>query len=422
MTTYEDTTVEADPRQVRGKLIAEMDRIEQQRSGKYRVHSQFGNGWYTVSMKLQSCTCPDYEERQSRCKHVWAVEYHEERVMKYRDTTVTEVRKRTYTRNWSDYNASQTEEKARVMSLLAEACAGIAQPHQSNGRPRLSLADMTFASILKVYSGMSSRRFISDLRDAQDAGYIERVPHFNSISNTLADEALTPILQSLVSLTAAPLRSIERDFAIDSSGFSTQQYMRWVEHKWGNSDSGRYREWMKCHLTVGVLTKIVTAVEVTDWRGADSPQFPVLVERTASAFPVREVSADKAYLSRANLESVVRVGATPFIPFKSTTVVPTEDSVWGRMYHWIALNRDTFLTNYHKRSNVESAFSMIKAKFGGSVRGKCETSQRNEVLAKVVCHNLSVLVHAHRSYGVQPQFGPEFRAASGEARAEVLLF
>ena len=55
-----------------------------------------------------------------------------------------------------------------------------------------------------------------------------------------------------------------------------------------------------------------------------------------------------------------------------------------------------------------------------SEREKCETSQRNEVPAKVVCHNLSVLVHAMRTHNVQPQFGPEVpgRAAIGE----VLLF
>ena len=34
------------------------------------------------------------------------------------------------------------------------------------------------------------------------------------------------------------------------------------------------------------------------------------------------------------------------------------------MFHFFSLNRETFLSHYHKRSNVESTFSMIKAKFG----------------------------------------------------------
>ncbi len=74
------------------------------------------------------------------------------------------------------------------------------------------------------------------------------------------------------------------------------------------------------------------------------------------------------------------------------------------MYHWVALNRETFLSHYHKRSYVESAFHMIKSKFGDSVRSKGETAQENEVLAKVLCHNIVVLIHAMRSLGVEPNF------------------
>ena len=33
------------------------------------------------------------------------------------------------------------------------------------------------------------------------------------------------------------------------------------------------------------------------------------------------------------------------------------------MYHMFAVQRDTFLSRYHQRSNVETTFSMIKGKF-----------------------------------------------------------
>jgi transposase len=64
-----------------------------------------------------------------------------------------------------------------------------------------------------------------------------------------------------------------------------------------------------------------------------------------------------------------------------------------------------FLAHYHQRSNVESTFSMLKRKFGGSVRSKCFTAQVNEVLCKALCHNLVVLVHAMHELGVEPEFG-----------------
>jgi len=49
------------------------------------------------------------------------------------------------------------------------------------------------------------------------------------------------------------------------------------------------------------------------------------------------------------------------------------------------------MKHYHKRSNVESTMNMIKSKFDTFVRSKNEQSQKNEVLAKVLCHNLCVL-------------------------------
>ena len=46
-----------------------------------------------------------------------------------------------------------------------------------------------------------------------------------------------------------------------------------------------------------------------------------------------------------------------------------------RTYHYYNLNRADFLAHYHKRSNVETTFSMIKAKFGGAVRSKTPVAQ-----------------------------------------------
>ena len=69
-----------------------------------------------------------------------------------------------------------------------------------------------------------------------------------------------------------------------------------------------------------------------------------------------------------------RQRGAPFIPFKSNTVATTEDSTWGRMYHYFMLKREDFLSHYHRRSNVETVFSMCKAKFGDSVRSKSDTA------------------------------------------------
>ena len=45
---------------------------------------------------------------------------------------------------------------------------------------------------------------------------------------------------------------------------------------------------------------------------------------------------------------------------------------------------------YHRRSNIESGFSAIKRKYGGSVSGKSSTSIKTELSCKAIAHNLEL--------------------------------
>jgi transposase len=312
---------------------------------------------------------------------------------------------------WTNYNAAQSEEKHRFVELLADLCSTVPQPPRppGAGRPRLPLSDMLFASVFKVYVRFSSRRFTSDLRDAYTAGLIDSRPHFNSVSNYLSSPELTGILKELITASSLPLKAVESDFAVDSSGFSTCRYVRWFNKKYGRETDNR--EWVKAHLMCGVNTKAVTAVDISGWAAHDTNYFIPLLARTAAHFGVEEVSADKAYLSRKNLNAVEAVGGMPFIPFKSNTLEPTEAGAWARMYHLFMYKREEYMEHYHKRSNIETAYSMIKGKFGSALRSKSDTGQINEALCKVLAHNICVLIQAMHTFNIHPIFCAESQAA-----------
>ena len=144
----------------------------------------------------------------------------------------------TYTQDWAAYNRAQCQEKERFLPMLADLCTTVPQPPQGRGRPRLPVSDMAFAAVSKVYAGLSARRFDSDVRENTAKGLTAQDPHFNTRSAIPADPEMTPVLRSLVELSALPLKAVECDFAADSTGFTTCRFVRWYDHKWGRQRGG----------------------------------------------------------------------------------------------------------------------------------------------------------------------------------------
>jgi hypothetical protein len=302
------------PRQQKGLEIATGYRIKESAKG-FMVPSQSGQGPYLVTLNetAASCTCPDFELRHQRRKHIYAVEYTLTREQQPDGTTVlTRTTRATYRQDWPVYNAAQTHERGHFLELLRGLCDGIVQPPQALGRPRHLLADVVFSLIYKVYLMRSGRRATSDWRGEDLKPFLGKVPHYNSVFRCLKDPALMPLLKTLIEESALPLKGVETDFAVDSSGFSTSTLSHWYDERYGRYR--RERRWVKVHLMCGVHTHVVTSVEVTPTDSADAPQFAGLVAITARRFPVQEVSADKAYLSVDNLQAVASIGARAYNP------------------------------------------------------------------------------------------------------------
>ncbi len=75
------------------------------------------------------------------------------------------------------------------------------------------------------------------------------------------------------------------------------------------------------------------------------------------------------------------------------------------MYRFYQYNEEWFKSHYHRRSNVEATFSMIKRKFGERLRSKTRTAQINEVLCKVLAYNLCCVIQSMYELGVDADFG-----------------
>lgn len=400
-------------RRQRGYDISQRFNIKKE--GSFYLVPSTKSGKYKVDLFNQTCTCPDFEIRKAKCKHLFATEFHiDSQYLNAIDNIPAEVKekpkKKTYPQpNWKAYHQSQVSEKIQFQYLLNQLCQGIKTPKGETGRPRFEFSDLIYSMAYKVYSCFSSRRFMSDLHEAFGKEYLKKLPHYNTIINAFGFGDITPSLIYLIEMSSLPLATIEKDFAVDSTGVSTSRFFRWHYAKHGDTKLIDKRDWVKIHLICGVKTNIVSAVEISEKYAGDSPYFNPLVRKTSLNFTIDEVSADAAYSSEDNMKTVLDLGGMPYIAFRSNATgegSPTKE-IFRNMYHYYSLNQERFFEHYHKRSNVETTFMMIKTKFGDALRSKTQTAMVNEALCKVLAHNLCCIITSMHELGLQPKFWKE---------------
>jgi len=255
----------------------------------------------------------------------------------------------------------RTSRQSTFEYLLRYLCDNLEQPLQSSGRPKLPLSDVIYASVLKVYVNKSGRRASSDISGSK---LLRTIPHHNTISRYLGLSELTPILDKLIALAASPLMPMESKFNHSVSSFSTTTYLP-KPSAYGAKPPQR---WIICSALVGATTNLISLIETTSAYVGSPTEVPDLLPK---------VLAPTAHKTDAALSTL---------------------AMWRRLCS--ELHQGSSKLNL--KPNRESAFSVIKGKFGGSVKSKEEIAQVNEILCKVVAHNLGVLATQVRNLGINP--------------------
>jgi transposase len=319
--------------------------------------------------------------------------------------------------SWHNYNESQTREKTLFVNILFDLCSLIKEQEHKVGRKPAKTKDVIFSVVLQQYLNISSRRLQSDLKLFKEAEFIDSDIPFNTLLDHLDNQDLKYQLKELIEISALPLKEIELDFAIDSTGFGISRYVTYFDFKY-NKDR-RQRCWRKCHAVCGVKTNIITSVDITESTASDMNKFEELAKDTDRNFDIRNFCADKGYLAGKHFALIKELGGQAYIPFKSNTTGSNSSHskyrcAFKSAYKFFKAHREEYMEKYHKRSNIESTFSMIKRRFGNNVKCKKETSQDNEILAKVLAHNICVLVQEIFLNNIDVNF--DFQAKSYVAR------
>jgi len=151
------------------------------------------------------------------------------------------------------------------------------------------------------------------------------------------------------------------------------------------------RDWLKLHVAVTSILKAIPSMEVTDAEAGDSPQLRRLLE-SLPLEDVESVAADSAYLSRRNCDLIEAIGAKPYIKLKQNSTPRSHGSkAWRNMVLDWRENPEAWNRRYHARSSAETAFSVIKRRFGYRLSSIRRDLQRKELMTKVIAYNLNIL-------------------------------
>jgi|HubBroStandDraft_1064217.scaffolds.fasta_scaffold44232_3 transposase len=355
------------------------------------------------------CTCPRWRDTEEPCKHVDRVvrKLDPRRPFKDKDDLVG-ARRRIYSQDWPAYDASQQAEHSMFDVLLWDLLEQIPlslRPVEHMGRPEIPLRVQFLIAVKKVHLNKSSRRArgLMETQCAHGMGLLGRVPNYAVSSRLFKRPETAPLLIRLIQLSSLPLAALEEGgtVAIDSSGFCTTCRGSYCTEK---HDPDRKHRWVKAHLAIGTRTHAVLAVKVTDEHGADCPEFiPLLGDVARAGFSPDRVVADKAYLSKTNLEAAVELDIDPYIPFKANSVGKRRSSaIWRKKFFEFLSKREEFDERYHTRSNVEATFSAIKRKLGEELYSHRPVARFNELLAKLLAYNIGIVIEQIFENGIDP--------------------
>ena len=124
-----------------------------------------------------------------------------------------------------------------------------------------------------------------------------------------------------------------------------------------------------------------------------------------AGFAVKEVYADKGYLSRNNYAVAAELGVDAFIPFKVNATGQSRGTpAYHKMFLFFQYNREKFDEHYAQRVQVESTFGAIKQKFGETLLSRNFSARVNELISKLVAYNITVLIRQMFERDVLPDF------------------
>jgi len=213
---------------------------------------------------------------------------------------------------------------------------------------------------------------------------LKNIPHFTTLikfSKKISPVLVNKLLAYSTSLSKPKLLKL----GVDATGLELDQASRHYA-KILNKDTTKKDiiQVTACGLMDSLL---ISSARVERYNVVRNNNFIPVVKESSQLGKVEFVAADKGYDSNKNHEYIVR-------ELKVKCCIKVREKLLGRAGRSTIRKRvlKTFdEKTYHQRSKIETIFSMVKRRYGASIRNKSRETQVQEGFQKLLTHNLDRL-------------------------------
>src|SRR3989344_8882564 len=169
--------------------------------------------------------------------------------------------------------------------------------------------------IWRKFPNLSVRRARGFLLLLKKSGIIRMdIPCFKTLSNYNERNSLQIILDKLIEESSKPLSVIESDFATDMTGIRTTLFTSWFSIR--AKKKTRRRDHVRDHITAGLKSMIVPAVDIRVNEGEDGIIMREHVDKVHENFIINDWSGDTKYWSKKNCDKIADNGGSPYFKGK----------------------------------------------------------------------------------------------------------
>lgn len=250
--------------------------------------------------------------------------------------------------------------------------------------------------LLKEFTGQGYRELIRLTEISpiiQEILGLGEVPHYSTLckfASRFDSSSLSRILKKTCILMFIVTDHVNVA-AIDSTGFVTDS----ASYYYSTKTEKLRKDYMKVTISVNTVNRSILAMKTTNSRCHDS-KIAIQVLRASHRMKPAEVYVmDKAYDSEAIHDFI-------HDELKSDAIIPIRN--WNASYvsgiHRQKMANEFDYNLYHKRSNVETVFSVIKRKFGEKIAARKYYTKLKEIKLKCIVYQLDLFLHYQRVFNV----------------------